>query len=406
MRLEKSPEPQFIILLLLVSFASVGAVLFTPALPSIRSFFDLSVGETQLTITSYLLGYALGQLPYGPLANRYGRKTTLYIGISLSIVGSLLCALSSPFESFGLLVSARFLQALGACVGLKISFTMIGDVYNQVDATKKISRIMMAFAIMPGMAVAIGGWMTALFNWESCFYFLAMFGVFILWLARRLPETAKSLDLHALQFFSLVRGYKETFKNKRLVTSGFMMGLGSAVIYMFATKAPFIGIDLIGLTPDVFGNYNLIPLIGMLLGALLAAKLAGRFSLLTLLLMGIVGSFVFSCIMLVPFVAGAVSVWSLFLPIVFIYLAESLVFANISAFGLSHAANKSNGSAILNFINLSTTVVAVLLLEFIYPESALLMPLSFIVFFAIIFVLWLRLKKLDASTEFNNSLRR
>ncbi len=406
MRLEKSPEPQFIILLLLVSFASVGAVLFTPALPSIRSFFDLSVGETQLTITSYLLGYALGQLPYGPLANRYGRKTTLYIGISLSIVGSLLCALSAPFESFGLLVSARFLQALGACVGLKISFTMIADVYNQVDATKKISRIMMAFAIMPGMAVAIGGWMTALFNWESCFYFLAMFGVFILWLARRLPETAKSLDLHALQFFSLVRGYKETFKNKRLVTSGFMMGLGSAVIYVFATKAPFIGIDLIGLTPDVFGNYNLIPLIGMLLGALLAAKLAGRFSLLTLLLMGIVGSFVFSCIMLVPFVAGAVSVWSLFLPIVFIYLAESLVFANISAFGLSHATNKSNGSAILNFINLSTTVVAVLLLEFIYPESALLMPLSFIVFFAIIFVLWLRLKKLDASTEFNNSLRR
>ena len=90
--MKKSTEPQFLILLLIASFASVGAVLFTPALPSIRDFFHVSVGESQLTITSYLVGYALGQLPYGPLANRYGRKPALYMGISLSIVGSLLCA--------------------------------------------------------------------------------------------------------------------------------------------------------------------------------------------------------------------------------------------------------------------------------------------------------------------------
>ena len=179
--------------------------------------------------------------------------------------------------------------------------------------------------------------------------------------------------------------------------SALMMGCGSAVIYVFASKSPFIGMGLIGLTPEVFGNYNLIPLVGMFLGCLLAGKLAGRLPLLKLLCIGTLVSLALSLVMFIPFAMGVINVWSLFLPVAFIYLAESLIFTNVSAFGLSLAKNKSNGSAVMNFINLSVTVIAVLLLEFIYPESALLMPLSFIVFFFVIFVLWLRLRKMEKS---------
>jgi multidrug resistance protein len=385
---------QSIVLLLLVSFGSVGAVLFTPALPSIRSFFHQSIGAAQLTITFYLIGYALGQLPYGPLANRFGRKTTLYIGISLAILGSLLCALSSPLQSFGLLVCARFLQGLGGSAGLKISFTMIADIYPQTAATKMLSRNLIAFAIMPGIAVAIGGWLTEWFSWESCFYFLALFGIFALWLSTKLPETAKSLDTHALKLSSIMQSYALKFKNQRLTSSGLMMGCASAVGYVFASKAPFIGINLMGLRPAVFGAYNLIPALGILIGAVLSAKLAGRFPLPKLLLLGISCSFVVTFTMLIPFSMGILSPLTLFVPMLLIYAAASLVIANISSFGLAHAQNKANGSAVLNFINLSTTVVAVLLSEFIYPESAVLMPLSFVVFFFIMLLLWLRLKRL------------
>ncbi|MES2121598.1 MAG: MFS transporter [Chlamydiota bacterium] len=187
------------ILFLLVSFASVGAVLFTPALPSIAHHFNVSAASVQFTITSYLIGYALGQLPYGPLANGIGRKKTLYWGIFVSIIGSLLCALSAPLHCFPLLVIARVIQALGACVGLKVSFTMIADVYDQTASTKMISKTLMAFAIMPGIAIAIGGAITEYINWQSCFYFLALFGVVTLWFVSRLPETAPSIDLSALK---------------------------------------------------------------------------------------------------------------------------------------------------------------------------------------------------------------
>lgn len=395
MKSEQSRKPQFPILLLLISFASVGAVLFTPGLPSIASFFHVTAGQAQLTVTTYLIGYALGQLPYGPLANRFGRKTTLYIGISLSIGGSLLSALSSPLHSFGLLVCARFLQALGACVGLKISFTMIADVYTQTEATKTISRAMLAFALMPGLAVAIGGWLTALLGWESCFYFLALFGALVLWVSSKLPETATSLDRRALHFPSILRGYATKFTNRQLVICGLLMGCGSAVIYLFATKSPFIGIRLIGLSPQIFGTWNLIPLVGMFLGALLAGKLAGRFPVQRLLFTGILASLVAVLTMLLPFSMGIITPWTLFFPVCLIYLAESLVFANASSMGLAHAKNKSYGSAVLNFINLGVAVIGVFIAEFVYPESALLLPLSFIFFLCVMLLLWIWLKRLE-----------
>lgn len=380
------------ILLLILSFGSVGAVLFTPALPEIQSFFGLSIGETQLTVTTYLLGYAVGQLPYGPLANRFGRKRALYIGISIAVVGSFLCALSAPFHAFGLLICARFMQALGACVGLTVSFTMIADVYEQAEATRMISRMMIAFAIMPGIAMTVGGWLTQLFGWESCFYFLALFGLCVLWLASRLPETAKELDHGALRLRSIFGGYRIKFNNQRLLLSALIMGLGTSAIYIFASKAPFIGIDLIGLNPNQFGTFNLIPLVGMLLGCLCSSRLAGRIPVLYILLWGILGALSMSLTMLIPFVISKPTVWSLFFPTLLIYMAETLIFANASSFGLATAKNKSNGSAVLNFMNVGTAVVAVFLTQWMMPEAVLLLPMSFLFLFSLMLLMWFRLR--------------
>ncbi len=224
--------------------------MFTPALPAIQQFFQISVGQAQMTMTSYLVGYALGQLPYGPLANAFGRKKTLYWGIWISIAGCLLCAFSALNGSFATLLFARFLQAFGATVGLKISYTMVADTYDQTAATRIISRFVLAFAVMPGIAIAIGGLLTQWFDWESCFYFLALFGLFMLYLCKRLPETAKSIDRGHLKMGAVIEGYRSTLKNKILVICSFMMGCGGAIIYIFASKSPFIGITLIGLTPD------------------------------------------------------------------------------------------------------------------------------------------------------------
>jgi DHA1 family bicyclomycin/chloramphenicol resistance-like MFS transporter len=131
----------FFTLLLLISFASVNAVLFTPALPNIAQFFGINEDVAQQTMTWFLVGYAFGQLLYGPLANRFGRKPALYMGISLQMYSSLLCVLAGYTHTFWLLAIGRFLLALGSGVGLKMTFTLVNECYEPKIASQKISYL-------------------------------------------------------------------------------------------------------------------------------------------------------------------------------------------------------------------------------------------------------------------------
>ncbi len=387
----------FAILFLLLSFPSASAVLFTPALPSIVSFFQLSSAQSDLTLSTYLIGYALGQLPYGPLANRFGRKKTLYIGLSISIVGCLLCAASSFFVSFPLLVFARFLQALGACVGLKVSFTMIADSYDEMKGAKMISLLGTGFAIVPAIAMMIGGYLTKNYAWESCFYFLAIFGGVVLWLSMQLPETSKKLTRDALRIPKIIEGYTAACKNKPLMFSGLIIGLGTAISYIFNAKAPFIAINLLGLSPDMFGMYSLIPLLGMLVGSFLSHRLAGSRSLIRVLLIGSIVSLSGALFMLLLFASEMGSVASLFLPMFLIYMIDSVIFSNISSFGLARAQDKANGSAILHFVSLSTAAIFMFSIRFSSLDVELLMPVSFVLLLCMTFVLCFGLRGFTVS---------
>jgi MFS family permease len=244
-----------------------------------------------------------------------------------------------------------------------------------------ISRFVLAFAIVPGIGIAIGGVLTQWLNWESCFYFLALFGVFMLFLSRRLPETAKVIDRSYLKASSIIEGYLLKLKNRQLVLCSFMMGCGGAIIYIFASKAPFIGINLIGLSPEKFGAYNLIPPLGMICGSFVAAALIGRLPVITIIL-------------LIPFALSGPTALSLFLPMVLIFTVQATAFVNVSSYGLSTAKNKSNASAVFNFINIGTILISVLLAEFVFPDSALALPLFFMFFLLVALLLGIRLKKL------------
>ena len=156
LRLEPHKNISFFTLLLLISFASVNAVLFTPALPNVAAFFSISNEAAQQTITWFLIGYALGQLIYGPLANRFGRKPALYLGIGLQIMSSLVCVAAGFLHLYSVLLLGRFLLALGSGVGLKMTFTLVNECYVPKIASQKIAYLMLAFAITPGLGIALG----------------------------------------------------------------------------------------------------------------------------------------------------------------------------------------------------------------------------------------------------------
>jgi MFS transporter, DHA1 family, multidrug resistance protein len=371
-------KPSFFTLLLMISFASVNAVLFTPALPSIATFFGVTAETAGATMTWFLIGYTLGQLIYGPLANRFGRKPALYAGISLQIISSLLCVLAGWVAWYPLLILGRFLLALGSGVGLKMTYTLVNECYAPKQASQKMSYLMLAFAITPSLSVALGGWLTTNDGWMSCFYALAAYGFMLLLLVSRLPETKTELDSHALELKHMVQGYRLPFTNFKLLLGGLLMGCCTAFVYVFAAVAPFIAITLANMSSSDYGLANLLPPLGLVIGSLVSARLATIYSLSSIIRAGILIAGGGVLIMMAAMVGNMGPLVSLFLPMIIIYFGLCFIMANASILAMSQVSDKAHGSAVMNFINMGFATVAVLSVG-LFAMQSILLPSLFLV---------------------------
>lgn len=375
----------FFTLLLMMSFASVNAVMFTPALPDIAAFFNISHDSAQLTISWFLIGYAAGQLLYGPLANRFCRKPAIYGGIILQIISSFICVLAGLWHEYYLLVIGRLLLALGAGVGLKMTFTLVNECYPPKVASKKISYLILAFAITPGLSAALGGILNQHFGWTSCFYAGAVYGMILLALATRLPETQSAPDYNALKWEHLLHSYGVQFKNQRLVFAALMMGASTCFVYTFAAIAPFVAINMLGMDSTQYGLANILPSLGLAVGSLTSARLSERFDNGPMIQTGLIVATIGVFVMLIAAWLHANAIHSIFIPMMIIYLGLSAVLANASAIAMSNVEDKSHGAAVMSFINMGTGTVVVLGLGWL-PVNAYLMPVVFIAYCASMFV--------------------
>ncbi len=366
-----------LILMLLISFGSIGAVAFTPALPMIAQFFAISSATAELTVTWYLLGYTIGQLLYGPLANRYGSKNTIIIGAVIEIIGAIGCIASYYTHSFELLIVSRFIMALGAGGGLTMSFTISSKLCSPKEHARITSLLIIAFAITPGIGVFIGGILVSSYAWVSAFYFMLIYGIIILLLGITLPEVFTQKKLDALNPRKLLYNYLNQFK-RPVVFGGLLVGSGTCITYTFAILAPFIAMDTIGISPKAYGIYNFIPVLGMLLGSLLASHLSKRLTSKKSIKLGLFISLVgvlllFFCLMLFSH-----NVLSLFAPVMIIYIGLSFIFGNSSALALRETDDKSNASALMSFINMSSAVITIMLLSFFSIHVAIMLPLLYL----------------------------
>jgi MFS family permease len=363
----------FFTLLLMISFASVNAVLFTPALPDIAKFFAITENTAQQTISWFLIGYAIGQLLYGPLANRYGRKNTLYIGIAIQILSSLFCVFSGMVHKYNILLWSRFFLALGSGVGLKMTFTLVNECYDIKQAGQKISYLLLAFAVAPGIGVAAGGVLNNHFGWESCFYAGAAYGLCLLYLVSRLPETHPIPDLQALKIKHLLNVYGKEFKNLALVMGGLVWGCSTSFIYLFAALAPFVAINLLNMSSVTYGFANILPAFGLLLGSISSAQMIKHYSLATTIYLGIAITFFGASLMLFLLWMKPVALTALFMPALVVYFGLALIIANASTIGMAKVIDKAHAAAVLSFLNMGFATFMTLNVESL-PLYLLVLP--------------------------------
>lgn len=366
-------KPNILTLMFLSAFASMGAVLMMPALPEISAFFNIHSATAQLTVTFFLLGYSVGQLLYGPLANRYGRKFALYVGIAIATIGSLFSILSSPLASFHLLVFGRFLEAVGACAGLSVSVTVINDYYYEVEARRIFGYLMFAFAIIPGIAVMVGGVIVQFLTWQSCFYFMLLYGLVLLIPTILLPETNLLPDMNALKYQHVFKNYVNQFKLRKLVAFSIIPGFSSACIYVFGAEGPFIGIHLLKIEPAVYGFLALTPYLGVLIGSVLSVRtshLNVYFMLKLAFLLELIGSL----LLLILFSVHWISLWTMLIPMGLFCIGHPIIASGGLSFATQQTQDKGNGSAVSNFFAVGVTVILTVMLTVLHTHSPIVLP--------------------------------
>lgn len=374
-------------LFLMVSFPIVNAIIFTPALPDIAVFFDISQRTTQQMMLWFLMGYALAQLLYAPLANYFGRKPALYAGIIIQIASSLLCVIAGFFKFYPLLVIARFFLALGSGVGLKMTFTFVNEYYQPHVVRLKLSYIMLGLAVTPGISVAIGGLLNTNFGWQSCFYACIVYGILLLVLAKYLPETIKSTNKNALRRSVLIESYYLQFNNPTLVFAGLLMGFANSFVYIFATIAPFLAISLLGMSSAQYGLSNLFPPMGLAFGLICSARLSMIYESRPIIFIGLLFILFGVALLLINLSLEFSTLITLFPPMIIIYFGIGLLLPNASAIGMNLVLDKAYSAAVINFINIGVSAFLVFMLS-LYTVHKFSLPIIYLVICLIMFLIF------------------
>ena len=245
---------QGILILVLGSLTAIGPFsidMYLPGFPAIAGDLHTDISHVGLSLTSYFIGISLGQLGYGPLLDRYGRKRPIIAGLLLYIGAAIGCGLS---PTIGWLVVMRFILAIGSCVGIVAARAIVRDLFSPYEVARIFSTLMLVLGVSPIIAPSAGAFIADTLGWRYIFAVLAAIALAILVaVVRVLPESRqpdKSVSLHP---FSTVRSYLAVFKEPAFVAYGLASAAVSAGLFSYISDSPFVFMTLYGLSERQFG---------------------------------------------------------------------------------------------------------------------------------------------------------
>jgi DHA1 family bicyclomycin/chloramphenicol resistance-like MFS transporter len=297
-------------LLTLITFAGTLAMhIFVPAMPRAADDLGASTGAIQMTISLYILGLAVGQLVYGPVSDRFGRRPVLMAGLALYTLAGLAAALSPSVEA---LIVARLLQAFGGCAGLALGRAIVRDTAEGHDAARRLAMLNLMVAIGPGLAPMVGGAIAASLGWRAIFALLCALGIAgLLFTWRRVPETSRLGAGAAVptDLATLARNYRRLLGSPAFLGYALGGGCATTAFYAYVAAAPFIFIDELHRPAWEVGIYLGIPVFGYSVGSIFASRLLGRMSIDSFLVRANLLSAAAAAALLIVVLGGWLSVW-------------------------------------------------------------------------------------------------
>ncbi len=283
--------------------------IFVPALPVVAADLDASTGAAQLTLSFYIVGLALGQLVYGPISDRFGRRPVLIVGMAVYALAGLV-AMMAP--TIGTLIAARLFQALGGCAGLVLGRAIVRDNASGEDAARNLSLMNLITMAGPGLSPLVGSALAATVGWRSIFVVLCALGLANLFLTWRL--LAESSGGSGRDMLAVLRSYGQLLRSRRFVGYAIGGGCATTALYAFIGAAPFIFVDQLGRPTHEVGFYLAVNIVGVWFGSFTASRLVKRVSIGRLMVLGNLLSCAGAAIFLLAVLSGSLTVSLTVLP--------------------------------------------------------------------------------------------
>ena len=367
-RNDASSAPSLALLSAITALAFCALHMIVPALPILVGAFGDSPARVQLVLSLYLAGIAGGQLVYGPLSDRFGRRPVLLAGLSMFLLGTLLCG-AAP--TLGWLIAGRVLQALGACAGVVLSRAIIRDVYDREAAARGLALVMMAMTLAPAISPAFGAYLAEWIDWRAIFVLLGGLGAAVFAVAvLRLGETNRNRA--RLDLAGMAAGYGALLRSPRFVLFALCSASASASWFTFIASAPHLLADIMGEPPSTYGLMILMPMATYMLGNAITARFAVRFGSLALLLAGRIVSFSGASVLMVSLSLDGASVWALFLPIAFTEIGDGMSQPSVMAAALSiNPRTAGTASGLMGFLQMTAAAAGSFVVALLPQDSAL-----------------------------------
>jgi DHA1 family bicyclomycin/chloramphenicol resistance-like MFS transporter len=273
--------PRWIVLMgALTAIAPLSIDMYLPSFPSIAAELS-ALGRVELTLAAFFIGVALGQLFYGPVSDRFGRKPPLYAGLALFALASTGAALSHSIEA---LITWRFLQGLGGCAGMVIARAVVRDRCEPQEAARAFSLLMLVMGLAPILAPLLGSFLLKVASWRALFAVLALFAslcLFAIW--KTLAESHDTRDVPPLRLGRVLSDYGRLLQHRPFMAYTLSSGLAFSGMFAYIAGSPFVLMQLQGLTPTQYGWVFGSNAFGLIAASQVNIRLLRRYDMRTIL---------------------------------------------------------------------------------------------------------------------------
>lgn len=313
---------------LLAMLMPLSIDMYLPALPVIAGQFGVPAGSAQMTLSTYILGFALGQLIYGPMADSIGRKPVILGGTLIFAAAAVACALAQSIDQ---LITMRFFHGLAAAAASVVINALMRDMYPREEFSRMMSFVMLVTTIAPLLAPMIGGAVLIWFSWHAIFWILAIAALLVsAMIAFFIRETLPPERRQPFHLRTTIGNFASLFRHKRVLSYMLASGFSFAGMFSFLSAGPFVYIEVNHVSPQDFGYYFALNIVFLFMMTIINGRFVRRIGALKMFRGGLWVQFVMVLWMVVTALLG-VGFWSLVVGVAAFVGCVSLVSSNAMA---------------------------------------------------------------------------